>query len=336
MKIIEIKESELKSITLFLIDRKIILHPIISPDGIPDFTGYKGRKFIVILDRNILVRILRLLNNGELKDAESLKIVSCLLAWSEFNNIALNSGLALTEYSHYHGGNLESSKENNIFLHIYKQYSPRDWFDLASGKTKTIKRIELKKEKDFKFFVEDDHFKMHYLEMLKLSQLYFNEEIEIVKKFELFHNWVFENILICKYTTYFAVILLGKKSKTFRNKEINYESITHICKNVAWDLTYLSFWSTQYYFEKDAEQIYLFATMDKELRELFFLTHKESLEIYKEVFGEEKGQTIINSLSKIYVKRAKPNISQTVLDKLINKEQLNLKEKLNRKTLFHK
>ncbi|MCB1603644.1 MAG: hypothetical protein KDI59_03260 [Xanthomonadales bacterium] len=73
--------------------------------------------------------------------------------------------------------------------------------------------------------------------------------------------------------------------------------------------------------------------MDKELRELFFLTHKESLEFYKEVFGEEKGQTIINSISKIYVRRDKPEVNPTVLDKLIKEEQLNLKEKLNRNTL---
>lgn len=118
--------------------------------------------------------------------------------------------------------------------------------------------------------------------------------------------------------------------------EINYESINHICKNVAWDLTYLSFCSTQYYYERDAEQVYIFATMDKELRELFFLTHKESLEIYKDVFGEKKGQTIINSVSRTYVKRNKPDINQTVLDKLINKEQLNLNEKLDRNTLSNK
>ncbi len=333
MKLIEIKESELKSITLFLIDKKIILHPIISPDGIPDFSGYEGREFIVILDRNILIGIIRLVNNGELKDTHSLKVISCFLAWSEFNNIALNSGLALTEYSHHHGSNIESSKENNIFLHIYKQYSPRDWFDLAMGKTKTIPKIELEKRKDFEFFLEDDHFKMHYLEMLKLSQLYFSDEHEIVKKFELFHKWVFDNILICKYTTYFAVMLLGGKSKTFRKNEIDYESINRICNNVAWDLTYLSFWSTQYYYEKDAKQVYLFATMDKELRDLFFLTHKESLEIYKEVFGEQKGQTIINSVSEIYVKRNKPEINPIVLDKMIQEEQINLNETLNRKTL---
>ncbi|MCB0653178.1 MAG: hypothetical protein KDC85_18030 [Saprospiraceae bacterium] len=332
MSLIEIKESELKSITLFLIDKKIILHPKISPDGIPDFSGYEGKKFIVILDRNILIRILRLVNNGELKDAHSLQIVSCLLAWSEFNNIALNSGLALTEYSYHHKGNIESSKENNIFLQIYDQYSPRDWFDLAMGKTRTIQKIHLKEEKDYEFFVEDDHFKMHYLEMLKLSQLYFSDDIEVEKKFELFHKWTFENILICKYTTYFAVMLFGGKSKTLRNKKLNFDSIKRICKNVAWDLTYLSFWSTQYYYEKDAKEIYLFATMDKELRDLFFLTHKESLEIYREVFGEKKGNNIIDSVSEIYVRRDKPEINQIVLDKLINQEQLYLTEILNRNT----
>ena len=333
MNLIEIKESELKSISLFLIDKKIILHPIISPNGTPDFSKYEGRKFIVILDRNILVRILRLVNNGELKDAHSLKIVSCLLAWSEFNNIALNSGLALTEYSHHQSGNIESSSENNIFLRIYEQYSPRDWFDLATGKTKTIEKIKLEEQRNFEFFVEVYHFKMHYLEMLKLSQLYFSDELKIEKKFKIFHNWAFKNILICKYTTYFAVMLLGGKSKTFRKKGKDFESIKHICKNVAWDLTYLSFWSTQYYYEDEAKEIYLFATMDKELRELFFLTHKESLEIYREVFGVQKGQAIIDSVSEIYIKREKPEITQGVLDDLIDEEQLELNRIINRNTL---
>lgn len=333
MKFIEIKEGELKSITLFLIGKKLILHPIISPNGTPDFSGYEGRKFILILDRNILVHLLKLVNDGELRDLHKLKIVSCLLAWAEFNSIALNSGLALTEYSHHHKGNIKSSKENNIFLHIFKQYSPRDWFDLATGKTQSIQKIELREERDFDFFIEDDHFKMHYLEMLKLSQLYFNNDIEIVEKFELFHKWVYENILICKYTTYFAVMLLGGKSKTFRKKEINDESINRICKNVAWDLTYLSFWSTRYYYEKDTEQVYLFATMDNELRDLFFLTHTGSLVIYTEIFGEQKGQAIINSVSKIYLGRSKPEINPILLDKLIQEEQLNLTETLNRNTL---
>ncbi len=324
MNLIEIKESELKSITLFLIDKKVILHPELSPNGFPDLTGYGDKKFIVILDRNILIGILRLVNNGELKDKHYSKIISCLLAWSEFNSIALNPGLALTEYSHHHKGNNEASKENNLFLQIIKQYSPRYWFDLALGKTESIPKIQLNKEKHFEFFVESDHMKMHYLEMLKLTQLYLRDDIKIEKKFELFHSWVFVNILICKYTTYFAVMLLGERSKTFRNQDRNFDTMNHTCKNVAWDLTYLSLWSTLYYYEKDAKEIYLFATMDGELKDLFFLAHKESLEIYKKVFGEKTGQKIIDTVSSIYKKRSKPDINPQKLNEMIIEEKNNL------------
>lgn len=333
MKIIEIKQSELKNITLFLIDKKIILHPKISPEGIPDFTGYEGKRFIVILDRNLLVRVLRLVNNGELKDKHSLKVISCLLLWSEFNNIALNSGLALTEYSHFHGGNNESSIEHNIFLEIYKQYSPQHWLDLATDKTTTIPKISLKKKESYSFFVESGHFKMHYLEMLKLSQLYFNYSITIEKKFELFHQWIYDNILICKYTTYFAAMLFGDKSKTFRKVETNFDSIDKICKNVAWDLNYLSFWSTQYYYEETANDIYLFATMDKELRELFLITHRKSLDVYTNIFGKEIANRITSKLSEIYQSRNKPDIDEQKLDKMINEEQDNLRGVINESTL---
>ncbi len=324
MKAIEIKESELKKITLFLIEKKIILHPKISPNGSPDFTEYLGKKFIIILDRQLLVRILRLVTNGELKDKHDLKIISSLLLWSEFNNITLNSALALVEYSNFHESNTESSKENNLFLEIFKQYSPQDWLDLATDKKTTIPKIQLKEENSFSFYIEDDHFKMHFLEMVKLSQLYFDNSLPIEDKFHIFFEWVIENILICKYTTYFAAMLLSDNSKIFRNKDLNFESVIKICKNAAWDLTYLSFWSTQYYYEDNANEIFLFATMDKELRELFILTHEESLEVFIKSFGKKVGSQIINSMSNIYVKRDKPKIDQANLNSLINKE----KEKL--------
>ena len=120
MDFIELKESELKHITLFLIEKKVIFHPAISPKGIPDFINYNGKNFILILDRNLLVRILRLVNEGELKDKFSQILIGSLLFWSEINNIAITSGLALTEYSDFHKGNKESSIENNIFLNIFK------------------------------------------------------------------------------------------------------------------------------------------------------------------------------------------------------------------------
>lgn len=324
MEVVQIKESELKDIASFLNEKKIILHPKISPYGIPNLNGYMGKKLVIILDRNLLVKIIRLVDTGELKDKNDLKIISCLLLWSEFYNIALNSALALVEYSNFHEGNTESSIENNLFLEIFNQYTPKDWLDLATGKRTSIPKIKLKEEKSFSFYIEDDHFKMHYLEMLKLSQLFFENTMVIEDKFQIFFEWVIENILVCKYTTFFAAMLLSKNSKIFRNTDLSKESVCKICKNSAWDLTYLSFWSTQYYYEEDSDEILLFATMDKELRELFILTHNELLDVFKKYFGEKVGTKINNSMSSIYKTREKPNINPDDLDKMITVENNNL------------
>ncbi len=320
MKVVEIKKSELKEITLFLIDQKVIFHPKIAPYGVPDFSVYNDKRYVVFLDRNILVRIIRLLVTGELKDAYSLKLISCLLLWSEFNKISLNSSLALMEYSFHHGGNNESSEENNIFLQMYKQYSPKQWLDLALGKVETIPKISVDIFSEYNFNFESEHFKMHYLEMLKLNQLYFTN-IPAIEKFKTFLKWVNNNILICKYTTYFAAMAFGNKSKMFKGKSFDFEDVVNSCKNQAWDLSYLSHWSTYYYYEDNSEVVYLFATMDKELKELCIETHSESNQVFLDVFGEEGVQCI----SEIYEVRKNKKYKLPDLDELITHEEYKLK-----------
>lgn len=325
MNFIELKESELKQITLFLIEKKVIFHPVISPKGTPDFTNCKGKKFILILDRNLLVRILRLVNEGELKDKFSQILIGSLLFWSEINQIAITSGLALTEYSHFHQGNEESSLENNTFISIFRNYSPKDWLDLALDRRQKIQPIKFSEKEEFNFFEEGDHFKMHYLEMLKLTQLYYNDQLSLIEKFKKFHEWIFENILICKYTTYFAALAFGNRTKMFKKQSKNFEELNRKCINQSWDLTYLSFWSTMYYYEDNSNEIYLFATHDKELKTLFTITHEESLEIYKEIFKPELGDEIIKTISGIYTPRVKPEINSAKLDEMIITEKERLR-----------
>ena len=172
-----------------------------------------------------LVRILRLVNTGELKDNFSLKIIGSLLLWAAFNNINITAGLALTEYSHFHKGNNEASLENNIFISIFKQYAPGHWLDLALGRRQSIPKIQLNNKKEYTFFIEIDHFKMHYLEMLKISQLYYDNRLSIVDKLRNLYQWIYNNILICKYTTYYAAIAFGNKSKIFKNQKKNFEEV---------------------------------------------------------------------------------------------------------------
>ncbi|SHJ23945.1 hypothetical protein SAMN04488096_1168 [Mesonia phycicola] len=328
MKSIKIKASELKEITLFLIDNEIIFHPIISPIGYPDFTGYENKNFILILDRNFIIPIIRLLKTGEIKDKFLLKLIGSLIFWADFNQIKLTAGIALSEYSQQKKNSYNANIENNLFQNIFEKYSPKQWLNFALGKNETIKPAELKEKSEHNFFIESEHYKMHYLEMLKISQLYFNNDISIVNKFKILHNWVYNNILICKYTSYFSVLVFAEKSKIFKKQTVSFENILKICNNEAWDLTYLSFWSTQYYYEEKSQDIYLFATRDKEMKDLFKLTHKESLEIYTDTFGNKIGKEIIETLEQIYLPREKPEINSKILDKLIIEEKQILKTNL--------
>lgn len=66
--VIKVQEAQIMEITNFLIQSKVIFHPRISPSGVPDFTNYRGRSFILVLDRSILVPILDLVQTGTLKD----------------------------------------------------------------------------------------------------------------------------------------------------------------------------------------------------------------------------------------------------------------------------
>lgn len=116
MDFLKIKESELKLITLFLIDTRVIFHPVISPSGFPDFSNHKGRKNVLILDRNIFTPLIRLLTSGQLKDEYSLKVISSLMLWAQFNNLSVTSGLALSEYAHHKDGDDEANFEKDLFI----------------------------------------------------------------------------------------------------------------------------------------------------------------------------------------------------------------------------
>jgi hypothetical protein len=164
MEIINVPEQELKSITEFLMEKRLIFHPLISPDGIPDFTGYLGRSYTLIIDRNILTNLISLCTSGSLSDHHMLRIISSIMFWCISNNIQVNSGLALIEYANFKDSNEQSSKENNIFKRIFDVYSPQLWLDVACGRSNRVPIIQpLKNEKSYTFNINSDHCHMHFM-----------------------------------------------------------------------------------------------------------------------------------------------------------------------------
>lgn len=328
MEILEIHENEIKNITQFLIKNEIIFHPEISPIGVPDFTNYLGKDFVLILDRNIFTHFVKLLKTGELKDKHALKVVSSIMAWALFNKINLTPYLALSEYAHFKSTNSEASAEFSLFKNVFDEFPARIWFDLAIGTNRNLPKVSHNDQINEEYLQEFEHFKLHYLEMLHLTLTYLDPKLTIVQKFENYHKWNYENLLICKYTTHYAAMAFGGKSKLMNAMPKSFDELTKALKNQAWDLTYLSLWSTFYYYEDDMEEVFLFATMDNELKSIFKETHKESSEIYFKLFGKILGQQIIDSITAIYQPRKHPAIDNEILDKLIQSESEMLKKML--------
>lgn len=107
------------------------------------------------------------------------------------------------------------------------------------------------------------NFRMHYAEMLHLTYLSTNQKLKNTEKLVEFLNWNNDNLLFCQYTLIYACLLFSRKIKQINTNKT--EELFKKCKNQAWDLTYLSFWSTLYWHDNESDEVFLFSTMDKDL-----------------------------------------------------------------------
>lgn len=330
MEVLRVQEKQIKELTEFIINKKLIFHPKISPEGTPDFSNYFGKKYILIIDRNIMTKIVELCRTGTLKDMYILKVVSSLLFWSHFNDVAMTGGLALNEYANIKNSNDEASAENNIFLKMFAQYPTKTWLDLFERRRESVPKIKDLSNNEYVFDVKSSHQQMHLVEMLHIFSLYLNQELTNTEKMIELLKWINKNILFCAYTVAYAALLFSKQVKQPKLQES--KSIDDIMKrasNQAWDLTYLSFWSTLYWYENTGDTIHLFATMDKDLKKVFINTHNTDDNLFIRCFGETEGNRINVEYKKILKNRKKPIVNDELISKLVESEIINLKKMLS-------
>lgn len=325
MEIIKVDSKQLKAVTLFLIDKEVIFHPIISPNGYPDFTGRFGRKNILIIDRNIMTKIVEFCRSGILKDSYIRKVIGALLFWAAFNNVNITGGLALNEYAIVKGINSDASFENNVFLKLFDQYSPKLWLDVFEEKILNIPPIKLDAIQDYSFEVDNDHYNMHLSETIHLASLHLNSTLTPTEKIIDFLSWVDQNLLFCVYSVTYACMLFSQKVKQLKiSLSDTYETVLKKCSNQAWDLTYLSFWSTLYWEESESTTNHLFATMDTDLKKIFINAHDTSNNLFYRFFGECDGNRIQAHYQSIINNRNTPVMTQKTIAKVLNTEKNHL------------
>jgi len=295
---------------------QLIFHPIYAPSGSINFSDLRTLKsqkeVIIFLDRNLLSSLLSLTKYGDLKDNTEKRMIALLMLWSQMNQLSISAGLAIMENASKDNDSYNAKIELQNFNNIFNFYPTQIWFNLAGGIINKIPKCKFSNtpyQNSITYHEHTDHFLMNFASMLHLVNIYRNTNLNQEEKLLEFLNWNFENLLISQYINVYLVLLFSNQSGIKAPKHANsnvYEKVVKGCMNQAWDLTYLSNWSTFYWDESKSKEIFLFATADIMLKHIFINTHNGGnlFNLIDTVFPRKKADII----KKFYIRKMKNRI----------------------------
>ncbi|MEK5585480.1 MULTISPECIES: hypothetical protein [Paenibacillus] len=283
MSFLVMDDEEYSFIWETLCELQLIFHPKYSREGKIDHKELLGlkttKKVSVMLDRNLLSSLLKLTRDGYLKDEQEMRRIALLMTWMIMNNYPASPGLALKEYATKINDIIEPKRELREFNNIFDYYPSMMWLRLAEGAIDSIPVCPLPTEPfitEIEYNEDDDHLLMHIAEMLHVVYLCRRRELSPVEKMLDFLMWNYKYLLICESTLVYTAMLFTSQSgiKAPKNSGSNdIEKILVGCRNQAWDLNYLSNWSSFHYYEKTMDEIFMFATNDILLKRIFINTY---------------------------------------------------------------
>lgn len=150
------------------------------------------------------------------------------------------------------------------------------WLLVAEGRITEIPKIHYSqtpaKNITVDYSIGGDHYDMAVASLLQVVQLYRNKDIKPVEKVKSFFKWMYENLLVCEYLLVYATMLFTEQENIRAPKNANSDDINKIvagCENLAWDISYLTNWSTLYEHTEKYDKEFLFATNDILLKRIF-------------------------------------------------------------------
>lgn len=303
-----------------LSELQLVFHPKYSREGNIDYNSLLSlkntKKIFVMLDRNFLTSLLKLSRDGYLKNGKEMRIVALLMTWMIMNNFPATAGLALKEYATKVNDALVPKRELREFNNIFDYYPSMVWLRLAEGVIDKIPVCPLPIEPvitSIEYNEDDEHLLMHIAEMLHVVYLCRRRDLSPVDKMLDFLQWNYKYLLICESTIAYTAMLFTNQSgiKPPKNSgSNNIQKILEGCRNQAWDLNYLSNWSSFHYYEKNMNDIFMFATNDIQLKMIFINTYADGGvgALIESVFSRRDSQRIYEVINDNQgSKRVKPD-----------------------------
>ena len=321
-------------------EQQLIFHPTIAPDGKFDvdkfFESKKKKPFILFIDRNILSSLLAFCGKGTLRDKTEARIVGLIMAWAELNDIAISAGLAVRERATQLNSQREGLIELQKFLEAFHAYPGQLWLRVAEGQIVNIPLItfSLSPAKDITVNYADggDHYDMAVASLLHIVKLYKNKNLKPLDKMIDLFQWMYDNILVSEYILIYAAMLFTSQEYIRAPKNANSNDIEKVvagCENQAWDIAYLTNWSTLYSNTHNYAEEFLFATNDIMLKRIFINKNGPNgfNGLLYEVFSKKEYNQLMDFIVEKMGNRVKPDFGEDThayFQKLIDEEKKQL------------
>ena len=316
---------------------QVIFHPEIAPYGKFNFKKFfeikRNKSIILFVDRNILSGLLKFCEKGSLRDKGESQILGLIMTWTEMNDIAISAGLAVQERATQTQNQEEGLKELQKFLEILVAYPGQTWLSIAEGKETEIVPMSFSGATAKNITVDYsngcDHYFMMVASMLHIVNIYRKSDVKPVDKIINYLRWTYDNLLLSQYALVYAVLLFTGQDNIKAPKGANTNDINRIvsgCENQAWDISYLSNWSTFYWNNEEYSKEFIFATNDNLLKRIFINTHGPNgvNGLLHEVFSKKDYNKICDYIAERKENRIKLNFgdkSQAYFEKLIREEK---------------
>ena len=261
-------------------NQQIIFHPEIAPEGkikYDIFAATKRRKTLTLfVDRNILSSLLKFCEIGSLKNKGESQLIGVIMAWAIFNDMPISAGMAIKERAFQLRSQEKGLVELQKFLEIFEVYPGQMWLQVAEGQLAEIPPIKysntLAQNISVNYADGGDHYDMAVASLLHAVWLYRDQTKRPIEKVREFIQWMYDYLLVSEYLLVYVIMLLTGQDNIKAPKHANSNDLGKIvagCKNQAWDIAYLTNWSTLYSDTDKYSEEFLFATNDILLKRIF-------------------------------------------------------------------
>lgn len=320
--------------------QQIIFHPDIAPDGKIKYdvfaTTKREKALTLFIDRNILSSLLKFSEIGSLKNKAETQLIGVIMAWTIFNDMPISAGLAIQERASQLHSQEKGLVELQKFLEIFDIYPGQMWLQVARGQRTEIPPIKSSNVPANNITVDysdgGDHYDMAVASLLHAVRLYRDQTKRPVEKVQEFVQWMYDYLLVSEYLLTYIIMLFTGQDNIKAPKHANSEDLEKIvvgCENQAWDIAYLTNWSTLYTDTENFTKEFLFATNDVLLKRIFVNcnTHYRVNGLLFEVFPKKEYNQLINYIESRTRNRVKPDFGdnpRVYFQKLIEKEKWEL------------